>query len=95
MQFLLLKGATMEKNDITRESRCPTVSLERALKMTTGRIFADNGFLGSFFSPPVSASAASLPLSSLTRFKRSPQTTKLSAGKETRSVYFRMRRRRP
>jgi len=53
--------------------------------MTTGRIFADNGLLGSFFSLPfflLSSQAASLPLSSLTRFRRSLQTTKLSAGRD-------------
>jgi len=53
--------------------------------MTTGRIFADNGLLGSFFSLPfflLSSQAASLPLSSLTWFRRSLQTTKLSAGRD-------------
>lgn len=80
MQFLLLKGATTEKNDITRESRRPIVSLGRVLRMTTGRIFADNGLLGSFFSPP----APPLPPSSFSplglgcffaiKFPRSIQT---------------------
>lgn len=94
MQFLLLKGATTEKNDIIRESHPPIVSLSgRVLRMTTGRIFADNGFLGSFspvpsYCSPLGLISASLPLSSLARFRRSSQTTsessyyKLSAGRD-------------